>query len=98
MERFTVTAMPAASATTRATLFRKRALPGMAFALALSAAPFSGTVQAQTRSASDRAVVTVEADQPGAQVHPDVFGQFMEHLGTGIYGGVWVGEDSPDSQ
>src|SRR5690606_16401706 len=22
------------------------------------------------------------------------FGQFAEHLGTGIYGGVWVGEDS----
>lgn len=38
---------------------------------------------------------TLRVDQPGAQVSRQLFGQFAEHLGTGIYGGVWVGEDSP---
>ncbi|APP77084.1 alpha-L-arabinofuranosidase [Xanthomonas vesicatoria ATCC 35937] len=38
---------------------------------------------------------TLRVDQPGAQVSRQLFGQFAEHLGTGIYGGVWVGADSP---
>ena len=63
---------------------------GLCVALGAIAAPLPALAQT-----ADRASVTVDADQPGAQVHPDVFGQFMEHLGTGIYGGVWVGEDSP---
>jgi alpha-N-arabinofuranosidase len=40
------------------------------------------------------ASVTIRADRPGAQINPDIFGQFAEHLGHGIYGGVWVGKDS----
>ncbi len=39
--------------------------------------------------------LTVLIDQPGAEINRDIFGQFAEHLGEGIYGGVWVGEDSP---
>lgn len=39
-------------------------------------------------------VLTVHADQPGAVINPDVYGQFAEHLGAGIYGGIWVGEKS----
>ncbi|HEY7808047.1 MAG TPA: alpha-L-arabinofuranosidase C-terminal domain-containing protein [Croceibacterium sp.] len=39
--------------------------------------------------------VTIEADHPGAKIDRHIFGQFAEHLGTGIYGGVWVGKDSP---
>jgi alpha-N-arabinofuranosidase len=38
--------------------------------------------------------VTIRADQPGPVINPDVYGQFAEHLGAGIYGGVWVGEKS----
>ncbi|MGV6485350.1 alpha-N-arabinofuranosidase [Stenotrophomonas indicatrix] len=38
---------------------------------------------------------TLKADQPGPQVSKHIFGQFAEHLGTGIYGGLWVGVDSP---
>ena len=37
----------------------------------------------------------VHADQPGATVSRNLFGQFAEHLGFGIYGGIWVGEGSP---
>ena len=39
--------------------------------------------------------LTVQADKPGPVINRDIFGQFAEHLGTGIYGGVWVGKDSP---
>ncbi len=39
--------------------------------------------------------LTVHADRPGARIDPNLQGQFAEHLGHGIYGGVWVGEDSP---
>ena len=31
-------------------------------------------------------------DQP--MIAPEIYGQFSEHLGTCIYGGLWVGEDS----
>lgn len=40
------------------------------------------------------ATLTIHADRPGAQVNRQLFGQFAEHLGAGIYGGIWVGEDS----
>ncbi len=38
--------------------------------------------------------VTIRAGQ-GAKVNRQLFGQFAEHLGAGIYGGIWVGENSP---
>ncbi|MFC3653386.1 alpha-N-arabinofuranosidase [Dyella humi] len=38
--------------------------------------------------------VTVHADRPGAIIHPEIYGQFAEQLGHGIYGGIWVGEHS----
>ncbi len=28
-------------------------------------------------------------------IHKEIYGQFAEHLGTCIYGGIWVGENSP---
>ena len=43
---------------------------------------------------ADPGVLTVQADKPGSTINRDIFGQFAEHLGTGIYGGVWVGKDS----
>ena len=41
------------------------------------------------------ATLTVHADQPGAIINKNIFGQFSEHLGHCIYGGIWVGPDSP---
>lgn len=38
--------------------------------------------------------IAIRADQPGPKVNRQLFGQFAEHLGAGIYGGIWVGEDS----
>ena len=39
--------------------------------------------------------VVIDADHPGPRIDRNIFGQFAEHLGAGIYGGVWVGRDSP---
>jgi alpha-N-arabinofuranosidase len=39
--------------------------------------------------------VTIHADRPGATIDKNIYGQFAEHLGHGIYEGIWVGEDSP---
>jgi len=45
--------------------------------------------------AADASVqVTLDASKPGAVIDRNIFGQFAEHLGSGVYGGVWVGKDS----
>ncbi len=38
--------------------------------------------------------VRVDTAKPGAVINKNVYGQFAEHLGTGIYEGLWVGTDS----
>jgi alpha-N-arabinofuranosidase len=38
---------------------------------------------------------TLRADQPGPVVNRHIYGHFAEHLGRGIYEGIWVGPDSP---
>ena len=45
--------------------------------------------------AADTIAVSIDASKPGPKIDRNVFGQFAEHLGTGIYEGVWVGPDSP---
>ena len=45
--------------------------------------------------AQNKATITVNVNE-GKQVIPkEIYGQFAEHLGTCIYGGIWVGENSP---
>ncbi|WP_443971604.1 alpha-N-arabinofuranosidase [Sphingobium sp. CR28] len=71
-------------------MFRTNRPLCMALLLAGAAAP----VFAQ--SGQNSAVpIAVDATKPGAKIDRNIFGQFAEHLGTGIYGGVWVGKDSP---
>ncbi len=43
---------------------------------------------------ADSLELTVHADQPGDTISRYLYGQFAEHLGRGIYEGIWVGEDS----
>ena len=45
-------------------------------------------------ASAQASTVTIEADRPGPIISRQIFGQFAEHLGTGIYGGVWVGPES----
>lgn len=39
--------------------------------------------------------VVIHADEKKAQINKNIYGHFAEHLGRGIYEGIWVGEDSP---
>jgi len=59
----------------------------LSFALALIAftAPFS---------AAQKVELSVDASKTGAKIDRNIFGQFAEHLGHGIYDGIWVGPDS----
>jgi alpha-N-arabinofuranosidase len=45
-------------------------------------------------SDSFEARVTVHADRPGPVIDANIYGQFVEHLGRGVYEGIWVGADS----
>jgi len=45
-------------------------------------------------SASAKTEIDVKANEPGAKIEPAIFGQFAEHLGHCVYGGIWVGKDS----
>ncbi len=37
---------------------------------------------------------TIHADKGTQKIYKEIYGQFAEHLGSCIYGGLWVGEDS----
>jgi alpha-N-arabinofuranosidase len=64
------------------------------FLSAVSALALVTPAAAQSTDAIAPDVVTVHGDRPAAKYDRRIFGQFAEHLGTGIYGGVWVGPDS----
>ena len=51
-------------------------------------------VMAQVRRAPITAEGQVRGDSAGAVIAPEIQGQFAEHLGRGIYDGVWVGPES----
>jgi alpha-N-arabinofuranosidase len=48
----------------------------------------------RAQDAPPAAVATIHADRPGAKIDRHIYGQFAEHLGRGIYEGVWVGPKS----
>ena len=45
-------------------------------------------------SAADSVALSIDVSKAGPKIDRNLFGQFAEHLGTGIYEGVWVGPDS----
>jgi len=49
---------------------------------------------AAPRMAAQKVELSIDASKPGAKIDRNVFGQFAEHLGHGIYDGIWVGADS----
>lgn len=61
-------------------------------AMALAAVPLPLAAQAAPEAGT---TLTIHADQPGPVINKDVYGQFSEHLGSGIYGGIYVGKTSP---
>jgi len=61
------------------------------FRAALCAAVISCAASAAD---NDSIRLTIDATRPGAKIDRNIFGQFAEHLGRGIYEGVWVGPES----
>ena len=61
---------------------------GVALAVALS---WSSAVAARSPS---EIVITADAARPGPTISRNILGQFSEHLGKGIYEGIWVGPSS----
>ena len=45
-------------------------------------------------AASAQSRVTIDQSAPIGTIEPEVYGQFLEHLGAQPYGSIWVGEDS----
>jgi alpha-L-arabinofuranosidase len=45
-------------------------------------------------AAAQKIRLSVDVSKPGAKIDRDIFGQFAEHLGHGVYEGIWVGPDS----
>ena len=45
-------------------------------------------------TAQEKVQLSVDTSKPGAKIDRNLFGQFAEHLGKGVYEGIWVGPDS----
>ena len=42
-----------------------------------------------------KVIINIDSDITDGQIIPkEIYGQFAEHLGSCIYGGLWVGPDS----
>ena len=44
--------------------------------------------------AAENVHLSIDASKPGARIDRNLFGQFAENLGHGLYEGIWVGPDS----
>jgi alpha-L-arabinofuranosidase len=73
-------------------------MPVSARRAARAVAVLAGLASSWTQPAladSFDARVVIRADQPGPRIDPGIYGQFVEHLGRGVYDGIWVGAGSP---
>ncbi len=61
----------------------------------LARALFLFAVVASTAPAATETQITLHGTQSGPVINRNIYGQFSEHLGHCIYGGIWVGKDSP---
>jgi alpha-N-arabinofuranosidase len=59
----------------------------------LWALPFTSAA-AQPQPDSISVTVAIDTSRKGPQINREIYGQFIEHLGTQIYDGIWVGEHS----
>src|SRR5215831_9351691 len=62
---------------------------GGAILLILVSSAFITTVVAQRK-----VELQVDLSKTGPRIDRNIFGQFAEHLGHGVYEGIWVGPDS----
>lgn len=48
------------------------------------------TLTSLTASAADVIPVSIDASKTGVPINPFIYGQFIEHMGRCIYGGIWA--------
>ena len=60
--------------------------------MGLYCAAFAGTTLNEGPGAN---TLVIDAGKGTATIAPEIYGQFAEHLGGCVYGGFWVGPDSP---
>jgi len=68
----------------------------MAFTIACKAAGFIliGMGLTVPTLAAEKVQLSVDVSRSGAKIDRNIFGQFAEHLGHGVYEGIWVGPDA----
>jgi alpha-N-arabinofuranosidase len=75
---------------------RMSSLPPLAVVIVILLAGLpAGQAQAPPAPSAASATAVLRADQPGPVVNRNIYGHFAEHLGRGIYEGIWVGPASP---
>ena len=57
-------------------------------------AALAGLTLSLPAAARDKVELSVDLSRTGARIDRNIFGQFAEHLGQGVYDGIWVGSDS----
>lgn len=66
--------------------------------LAICILPFNlalpGMAQTAPASDADKVRLSIDVSKAGPKIDRNIFGQFAEHLGHGVYEGIWVGPDS----
>jgi alpha-N-arabinofuranosidase len=63
--------------------------------LGLALLPAHAATSASAPSSADTIAIQLDAQKGGAKIDRNIFGQFAEHLGRGVYEGIWVGPSSP---
>jgi alpha-L-arabinofuranosidase len=73
-----------------------RAATGVALLCVLAAFIGGGATAAgqATGAVGETVQLSVDASRSGSKIDRNIFGQFAEHLGHGVYEGVWVGRES----
>jgi len=90
------------SSTRSSSLSRRFVLPFMVFthmgASVIRALLLGFTLLATSATApfanAQKVELSVDASKAGPKIDRNIFGQFAEHLGHGVYEGIWVGPDS----
>nr|NUR36563.1 alpha-N-arabinofuranosidase [Sphingomonas sp.] len=76
-------------------MFRGARLVAIALAIAAPAAAGTPAVPQAASPTSIAVSGDLDADRAGPAISRYIFSQFAEHIGSGIYGGLWVGPKSP---
>jgi alpha-N-arabinofuranosidase len=66
----------------------------MAIGLLGASLVLTGATQSAIAPAAEQIELAVDASRAGAKIDRNIFGQFAEHLGHGVYEGIWVGPKS----